>query len=307
MKKIMVWINRGFLTAAMLFAGWFLIKQYDSIRKILVTADISGLVLSFSILVLFVIIQAFLGASVLRTVGGGAPYRITLPIILTSLLGKYIPGKIWVVTMRLTSLSRHRISAATVIASSVIEHVFAISTGLLVFLLSSSDLDFSLRTLPTTVAVTIFILFILLPEKVHTLVNRILGILRHEPLPTWPSRGRSFGYTACYTANWLILGFGIYILAGSLIPELGSLDVVTVSGFYALSVIAGFFAVFAPGGIGVREGIFVLALHPYTSAMNAVFVALTIRLVLSIAELTAIGTVATLAKPKGLSFDPAVD
>ncbi len=307
MKRAMVWINRVFLTAAILFACWFVIKQYDSIRKILITADLSSLALSFSIFVLFVIIQAFLGASVLRTVGGGAPYRITLPIILTSLLGRYIPGKIWVVTMRLTSLSRHSISMATVIASSIIEHVFVISTGLFVFLLSSSDLDFSLRTLPTAVAVTIFFLFILLPEKVHTLSNRILGILRHEPLPTWPSRGRSFGYTACYTATWLVLGFGISVLAGSLLPELISLDVLTVAGFYALSVIAGFFAVFAPGGIGVREGIFVLALHPYTSAMNAVFVALTIRLVLSIAELTAIGIVAALARPKSLSFDPAVD
>ncbi len=291
MKKIMVWINRIFLTAAILFACWFLIKQYDNIRKILVTADISKLALSFFILVLFVIIQAFLGASVLRAVGGGAPYRITLPIILTSQLGKYIPGKIWVVTMRLTSLSRHSISVATVLAGSIIEHVFAISTGLLIFLLSSSDPAFSINTILALSAVILSSLFVLFPERVHTILNIILKTLRRDPISTWLSRRQTFGYITCYIITWLLLGTGVLILCRSLFPELDALGLFSVTGYYAFSVVAGFLAVFAPGGIGVREGIFVLALQPHTSAVNAIFIAIAVRLLTSLAELTAIGTV----------------
>ena len=57
-----------------------------------------------------------------------------------------------------------------------------------------------------------------------------------------------------------------------------------IIGYYAVAYLFGFIAVFAPAGIGVREGILLLALPAYISPPMGVIIVSTNRIIYIITE-----------------------
>jgi hypothetical protein len=60
---------------------------------------------------------------------------------------------------------------------------------------------------------------------------------------------------------WILQGFSFFLLATAW-TSLSWSEVPRLTGAYALSHVAGLLAVFAPGGIGVREGLLGILLRP---------------------------------------------
>jgi uncharacterized membrane protein YbhN (UPF0104 family) len=65
------------------------------------------------------------------------------------------------------------------------------------------------------------------------------------------------------------------------------MHVIALAGAYGVAVVAGFAALFVPAGLGVREGVFVLAMSGLLPATEALFLAIGVRLAVSIAEILA--------------------
>ena len=87
---------------------------------------------------------------------------------------------------------------------------------------------------------------------------------------------------------WSLLGAHL----GLLMVGQVSLDVsgfVQIVGTFALASVAGLFAVVAPSGLGVREGVIVAGLSPFVGTGPALALALTSRLMLTIADVVAAG------------------
>ena len=88
---------------------------------------------------------------------------------------------------------------------------------------------------------------------------------------------------------WLLYGFAFALLAKSLFPEV-ELTAGAVSGFIAAftgSYLAGYLALFAPGGVGVRESTLLIALMAAgpLSAPQAAVLAIASRLWLTVLEI----------------------
>ena len=88
---------------------------------------------------------------------------------------------------------------------------------------------------------------------------------------------------------WLLYGFAFALLAKSLFPEV-ELTAGAVSGFIAAftgSYLAGYLALFAPGGVGVRESTLLIALMAAgaLSAPQAAVLAVASRLWLTVLEI----------------------
>ena len=89
---------------------------------------------------------------------------------------------------------------------------------------------------------------------------------------------------------WLLLGCSQLAVAEALLKEgqhalLALLPVVTAS--VALATVAGFVVAVMPGGLGVREGVLMVALGPSLGQDEAVVAALALRLVWVVAEVAA--------------------
>jgi hypothetical protein len=85
---------------------------------------------------------------------------------------------------------------------------------------------------------------------------------------------------------WLGYGVALVCLARGLLPGV-RLDLVTATGAFTASYLAGLLALVAPGGIGVREGVMILLLQAPLGLAAATVLALASRVLLTIAELGA--------------------
>jgi uncharacterized membrane protein YbhN (UPF0104 family) len=98
-------------------------------------------------------------------------------------------------------------------------------------------------------------------------------------------------------ASWVVYGISFWLLANGLLSgsELGLRSAV---GVFSAGYIVGFLAVFAPGGIGVREAVFVTLLAPRVGSSDAVVLAVGSRLLLTLTELAAAVAAGTLGLGK---------
>ncbi|MBA3259491.1 MAG: flippase-like domain-containing protein, partial [Gemmatimonadales bacterium] len=85
---------------------------------------------------------------------------------------------------------------------------------------------------------------------------------------------------------WTGYGVALWFLARGLLPgaELGLVSAIAV---FTASYLAGFLALIAPGGLGVREGLFILMLQGSLGIGAATALALASRVLLTITEVGA--------------------
>jgi hypothetical protein len=118
------------------------------------------------------------------------------------------------------------------------------------------------------------------------LVNRVLRIAAPDAGPVAPPAGAmAFGAVANAVA-WVGYGVALWLLARGLLPGAG-LDLLPAIAVFTASYLAGFLALFAPGGIGVREGVFILMLQGPIGIGAATALAIASRLLLTVTELGA--------------------
>jgi hypothetical protein len=105
-----------------------------------------------------------------------------------------------------------------------------------------------------------------------------------DPADLTPSAGTVALLTVGYAAYWVVTGVAFAALVASLYP-LAASDVPVVVAAYAAAYAVGFLALLTPAGLGVREGVLVVALAPVLPAGPALVVALISRLWMMLVEL----------------------
>ena len=116
----------------------------------------------------------------------------------------------------------------------------------------------------------------------------------------------SFRATLVYMPAWLLLGASFWLCARGLLAVPAD-DIPVYFGAFAVAWLAGLLAIYAPGGLGVREGVLVALLSSRIGAADALLVAAASRLVLILVDvvLAGIATVAMRRHPPLDVLDPA--
>lgn len=220
--------------------------------------------------------------------GRGLDFWSAARIWTVSSLGKYLPGKVWAVAGMAVMAQRAGVGAGPAAGSAVILQVLAIGTGAAVAALTGWS---SLRAaypgaesgLAALLAVSVVGAGVLLwPASVRRVV-RIAVPDATSPRP--PVGAVAFGIAA-NTIAWLGYGLALWLLARGLLPGTG-LGLPRAIAVFTASYLAGFLALFAPGGIGVREGVFILMLQGPIGIGAATALAIASRLLLTVTELGA--------------------
>lgn len=171
-------------------------------------------------------------------------------------LGRYLPGKVWQVAAMGVLAQRAGVSAQAAVGSSLVIALVNILAGLVVIALTGRHalavLELSAADLLLTATLVVSATVTLpwyLPRLVSA-VNRIFS--RAIDVPRVPYSTILESAVGCALA-WLAYGIAFYILATAIAVVPAGATIGDHIAIFALSYLAGYLAVFAPGGIGVRE------------------------------------------------------
>ena len=230
---------------------------------------------------------------------------------LYSILGKYIPGKVFMLLARIPAYEKENKSIAKVSVSFLIENVCTLLGAAFLFLFSlffvPDEIIKGFEVYKWGAVILVIVFFICInPSVVNFFLGLIQKITKKENMLIPMTYLQMLKIVVLFILNWIVLGLGFFMLAYS-IYEVSFSEMLYISGVFGLSVIIGILAVFAPSGIGVREGILVLGLSLIMPQEYAVMISVVSRLWMTVSELSAIGigfiadrTVKARKKKKGI-------
>jgi uncharacterized membrane protein YbhN (UPF0104 family) len=209
----------------------------------------------------------------------GVPASISwIALFFKSQLGKYLPGSAWQYAGRVGLARARGVSTQTAVTSLVVE--------VIVSALAAGAIGALVLPLPWAVA-----LWVVLGLGVVAGARVFRG--RSLPVPARLERTltlralRSLPATGClYLLVWVAYGSAFWLTARALYSVSAS-DLSRYVGVFALSWLVGLVAVFAPGGIGVREAVIVALLTHRLGESQAIVLAATSRIVLTAIDLVA--------------------
>jgi uncharacterized membrane protein YbhN (UPF0104 family) len=272
-----------------------LIRLWGQIRRI--PWRFNGLHLSLSVVLLVtgIVSWAIVWSWMLQQLGKRRlPLRETASVYIYGNAAKYVPGAIWNYFARVYLGQRQGMEVRQMWIANLIEILVSLCTGLILYGGSLLWPHIHRSLLPKQLIVTLItaLLAVVSPPALRVLDSLVRRLQRqggsqHQPiLLSWGSFARYILFS-CIT--WLLIGLAFYFLVQSVYPlPLNYLP--EAIGVWSLSVVVGLAAVGIPQGLGVKEGILVMAMN----AIVPLPVALSIS-VLSRVWLIACDLVATLA------------
>jgi hypothetical protein len=216
-------------------------------------------------------------------------YGAAARICMVSNLGKYIPGKVWAVAGNALLAQRAGVEPHAAVAGAILNQALSVGSGvILVAVIGPAALrayggGYVLATIVLG-ALAILAVLTLTSARALRLLQRALPASFPPLTPVPPTV--MVGSLVANAIAWGGYGIAFLALARGLTPD-AVLSWSQATTVFTISYLVGLVAVFAPGGVGVRESAFTLLLAPPLGLKLAVALALATRVLLTITELGA--------------------
>lgn len=276
--QIVVAIIVGWLIWAQIVRNW---HEYRSL-KVDFTWHAGWLALS----VLTVFVSYAFSIEAWRRVMAGwqqrVPYGRAARIWLVANLGRYVPGKVWSVAGLVVLAQRAGVASWAAAASAFAIQAIAIGTAIVVVAAATPGAESPVR-LGAAALLALAVITVLASAKAVRWIGRVAG--SSEPLRPLPVLAVAESSVLGVLA-WVAHGVAFWLLArGMGLP--GSLSITTAAGVFPLGYILGLLALFAPGGVGVREVVLTSLLAPALGMGGAVALSVASRILLTLTEVVA--------------------
>jgi uncharacterized membrane protein YbhN (UPF0104 family) len=188
-------------------------------------------------------------------------------------LGRYLPGKVWSVAALAVLAQRAGVAGWAAAGSALVMQAFAIGTGALVVSLGAPG-----AASPVALVAACCLAGCVIASLVsRPVAERLVGFVRPGtdfkalPLTT------ALASTAITLLSWIAYGVAFWVLAKGIF-ETTDLSLIQATGVFAAGYIVGLLALFAPGGVGVRELVYVALLAPVVGSGGALALSIVARL-----------------------------
>jgi hypothetical protein len=282
-----IWRALQFIAGALLvgLAVRAVVLNWQSLRAQSIDWQLSPLWILASVAVVFacyaVLIEAW--RRVVLSMGERLPFLTATRIWFLASLGKYVPGKVWALAGAAVLAKRAGVDPSVAVAGAVILQVLALASGAAVVALTARDAFQSLGQGAEPILGAVILLSVLGVTTLTSqrLLDRIGGLLP----ASWPRLRaiRPVVVAGAFIANvaaWSGYGLALLMLARGLLPGV-DLSLPQAVGVFTCSYLIGFLALFAPGGLGPRESVFLLMLAGDIGLKPAAALALASRLLLT--------------------------
>lgn len=286
-KKLGVPLLQVGLTA---LATWFIFDRIGVDLALLGTVNLEGwrprpvlFLSSCALLVVGYLWSASLWGRLVRDLGGPRlPVLTSIRVFMVANLGRYVPGKIWQIAGLAYLAKREGVPTSVATGAAILGQGIALLGAALVgvgALFGANELwrEVGFVGLVTGMgAVAASIAAVVIPGLFRRVVAFWFRITRTDaPDEGLESGNAGLRWLTLYGMNWVIYATAFWLLYLSFGEWRTFLQ---VGPAFAAAYVAGYIAIFAPAGAGIREGILVVLLQPIMAREDALVLAIVARL-----------------------------
>ena len=245
------------------------------------------LVAALFLLALAPLFQAVSFFDALRSFGPRPAIFEVILIWTRSFLLRYAPTGALAFVYRVRQTDRLEADKSQIVAATAYEQYAAIQAALTVAVIffwadGSSAPVWAIGLF----SLGLLIMLLARPTLLGGVIHRILTN-RGMELPSLLRGRKVVTIISLNIVSWLSVSFGNWLLVESIAPG-ANVSFLYFSGAFALACVVGIIVPGLPGGIGIREGMIVLLLAGFMSASVATALAISLRIVATLAEFLAI-------------------
>ena len=299
-KKILSFLHHTFLRWAVVVAIFFFLgktawNNWDQLRDASFTFEVFPLLVSTLLFAFSYFIQVWAWYLITLRLKIALSPSETLESWFYSQLGKYLPGKIWLLLSRFYFYESKGKSKKNISIALYLEVATMIAAAAVIFLAVLSVygeiwLFHSWRQSGWLVPLFVLGLISLHPRFLQKVLNFTLRRFKKEPLCLSISYADILCILSICILSWMAGGIGFYLFIGSLYPVTPQY-ILFLTGALAASSMLGLIAIFAPSGLGVREGALVYLLSFVMATPVAVIISILTRIWMTLIEIGLIGVI----------------
>ncbi|MEO0123064.1 MAG: lysylphosphatidylglycerol synthase domain-containing protein [candidate division WOR-3 bacterium] len=283
LKKVIFWI---IVLIIFFFLGKNLVQTWQEIPFDKLKFNLGFILISFIPIFLNFLYGAYLWQKILANLGEKISFKYSLSTTGISVLGKYLPGKVWFAAGRVYFIKKLGVKEEKGFLSIALETGLLLLSSLIIFIISPLIYNYAIlrNYIFLAIILTILAIIALHPFFAGKIINIICRLLKR---PFVDLRYRYFSMlalTLLFGIVWINYGIGFFFLINSFYPVSCS-KFIDLTGVFSISWNLGFIALFAPAGLGVREGILTLLLSLYFPKPIAIIISLLSRLWITVAEI----------------------
>lgn len=275
-----------FLILVVIFLAKYFATNIDDIKKLDFKMNWGVFALSMIFYFIYKITLASLWHYITYLNDSSIKYKDAVVSYLYSILGKYIPGKVFMLAARIPAYEKAGVKMRKVTICFFLENICTLLGAAFLFLISLFFFpNVVLKDYMWAVVALIVVFFICINPKIINFFLRILGkAIKKDDMEIPMTYLQMIKVVVLFIGNWLIVGMGFYMLVYSIYPVPIS-EALYCGGIYGLSAIIGILAIFTVSGLGVREGIIAVGLALIMPNSYVVIVSIISRLWATVAEL----------------------
>ena len=257
------------ITAAIFF--WILepvVENWPLVKERVLTTKWSRFLLAALMFAVFLFaFRALAWRYILGSFGYWLPVPAAVRIWSASELARYVPGMIWQVVGRVYLVKPYGVRGSHCSASQVLELAIFLLANILVAVTCMLWHGVKKLSGPAeqwiygAMALVPVLVFLLHPNVLYAIINKIMARLRKPPIVGRMGFDELAGLLFLNVVGLLFQSFAIWLIVSDALGGLQLSKWWVVAGSYCLAWVAGFLAFWAPGGLGVRELVFVAAME----------------------------------------------
>ena len=228
--------------------------------------------------------SAALWGKIVGELGGPPlPVRDAIRIFMIANLGRYVPGKIWQIA-GLAALAKNKgVAPATSAGAAVLGQGIAVvgAAAVGVVALLAGPEAYRPWGVAGLVGVAVAAGLLAAPRVSDAVVRAWFRLARSEARPDLEGV-HPLRWLALYALNWALYAASFWVLVLSL--GFGERAPVPVASAFAAAYVLGYAMIFAPAGLGPREGFLIVFLTPHIGAAPSGVVAIVARVWTTLVE-----------------------
>lgn len=232
----------------------------------------------------FVASAALWGRMVRELGGPSLPIPRAASIYFTSNLGRYVPGKIWQLAGVAYLARRAGVTAPLATASAVLVQAVSLAGAALVgaWALIATPGVASGWGKWIVAGVVLAVAVAMMPPVFRRMMGIWFRLAGTDDPGLRPESSFGPRWVLLFACNWIVYGAAFWLMAASFGVQGSPLALGTA---FAAAYVLGYAMVFAPAGIGVREGFLIAFLQPVTGSGAATATAILARFWMTVLEL----------------------
>jgi uncharacterized membrane protein YbhN (UPF0104 family) len=265
-----------------LYKNWMEVSTYDFQLKY------HYLLISLPVLFGFFLLRVYCWRMILKKMDIVITMRKSIKISFVSMMGRYIPGKVWLIMGKVYLSGKEGVPRVEAFASVVMEILLEIIASIFFFfffLFSFTEQSLlSHKVIYFLCAIMVVGLVFLHPKVFYKIINFILLRWKNEEIKMYMRYRDIIQLFALYNLIVLSQGIAFYFFVNA-ICYVPFNNILGLTGSLAIAGALGTLSVFSPSGLGVREGILALLLTNYVISPMAVLISLLARIWTTLGEI----------------------